>query len=450
MLYAFIVVIGLCSLLAWHNWRWGLMAAILVGLLQDPVRKMLPGVPAYLTLSTVPIWLALAAHVVMHQREVIHRFLQNFPVLARRLSLFGVYLVIPAMISLTYGRGTWQITLLGVFVYSAGFGLIVAGWASWENRAQIDTFLGFYALAASVLLVGGLLEQFGWGARSVLIGAEALGHSWVTHRTGEAVYMLAGFFRSPDVMGWHAVTVVMIAFVMAWRSEGGRRYFWVGIAIWGLLGLWLCGRRKMVSMIPIFVASYFLLVLQIRGTRRILGVVALTVLVIGAGLHLVGRIFQDQAAGRFYMTVLDEWDDQVIGHGYRSVITTVNQAGFLGYGLGMSQQGVHNIDAETPRLWQESGPSKLFAELGVPGAILFLILGYALLRTGFEVARLHAGEDAMDLFAGLFSLFVANLASSVVSAQIYGDPFVLLFLAFLMGTLLAGGRLGEKAEMLKC
>ena len=447
MFLGFIAIIGLCCLLAWHNWRWGLWSAIFIGILQDPVRKVLPGVPAYLTLSTVPIWLAVAVSVLVNQRSVVSRFMQSFPVLAGHLSRFAVYLIIPMVLSLTYGRGTWQITLLGVFVYSAGFALLLTGWSGWKDFSQIDQLLGVYAIVTGVMLTGGLLEYLGWGSRSVLIGTDVFDHVWVTHRTGEAVYMLAGFFRSPDVMGWHAVMVVMIAFILVMRSRGQTRVLWTGLVLWGLIALWVCGRRKMIGMLPIFWGSYVLLVFRIRGIRRILSIALASGLVLLLGVYVIGQVYPDSPASRFYMTILDELDEQIVRHGYRAVITTVNQAGFLGYGLGMSQQGVHNINAEKPRLWQESGPSKLVAEFGVPGSILFLLLGYALFRTAYEVIKLHRGRDTIELFAGLFSIFIANLATSVVSAQIYGDPFVVLFLTFLMGALLAGGRMGK---MLKC
>jgi len=453
MFMLFIGLIAAGTLAAWRNWRWGVYAAILVGLLQDPVRKMLPGTPASLTLATVPIWLGVAAHILMHRRAVLSRFLAGFPVLAGHLSRFALYLIVPAYLSLTYGRGTWQITLLGVFVYGAGFGLALAGWAGWRDARQIDQFLGFYALGTGIMLLGGILEFLGWGPRSVLIGADALDHVWVTHRTGEAVYMLAGFFRSPDVMGWHAVTVFMFAFILAMRSRGKIRILWIGMVLWGLLGIWVCGRRKMIAMLPFFLGSYLLLVFRVRGARRVLSMVAITAVALTLGLYMIGRVYPNSPVSRFYMTIFDETGDTVVQHGWRAVIGTVQQAGVLGYGLGMSQQGVHNINAEKPRLWQESGPGKLVAELGIPGSILFLLLGYVLLRTGYEVIRLHTGKDTVYLYAGVFSLLVANLASSVVSAQIYGDPFVVLFLAFLMGVLLAGARMegegSEKAEKLK-
>jgi len=166
--------------------------------------------------------------------------------------------------------------------------------------------------------------------------------------------------------------------------------------------------------------------------------VAATLLVVCTGLYLVDRVYPDSPVSRFYMTLFDEVGDQLWRHGGASAVSTLQQAGLMGYGLGMSQQGLHNIKAEKPRLWQESGPSKLVAELGLPGGVLLIVLGYTFMRTGFAVIRLHAQRNSVHVFAGLFSLFIANVGASLVSAQIYGDPFVFLLMSFLAGTLLSG------------
>ena len=47
-----------CSVAALFNWRLGIVLCIVVGVLQDPIRKVTPGTPVYLTLSFVPIYLA--------------------------------------------------------------------------------------------------------------------------------------------------------------------------------------------------------------------------------------------------------------------------------------------------------------------------------------------------------------------------------------------------------
>ena len=101
---------------------------------------------------------------------------------------------------------------------------------------------------------------------------------------------------------------------------------------------------------------------------------------------------------------------------------------------------------ETPRLWQESGPSKLVAELGVPGNVLYLALGMVLFATAYQVVRLGRQKPSFYLTAGLFSVLLANVASSIVSAQIFGDPLVAFLLAFLMGLLLSDARSAPAAE----
>ena len=155
-------------------------------------------------------------------------------------------------------------------------------------------------------------------------------------------------------------------------------------------------------------------------------------------------MFYDEAVERFYLTAFSEADEQIQRHGVRAVLSTVQQAGFWGYGLGMSQQGIHNIpNVETPNLWQESGPGKLVAELGVPGNVLYLALGITFFLTAYHVVRRSHGQPSFYLTAGLFSVLAANVASSVVSAQIFGDPFVAFLLAILAGLLLSGAREGS-------
>ena len=56
MLMVFMLLVGVATLIALVNWRWGIGAAIVLGLLQDPLRKVIPGTPAYLVLAGMPIW----------------------------------------------------------------------------------------------------------------------------------------------------------------------------------------------------------------------------------------------------------------------------------------------------------------------------------------------------------------------------------------------------------
>lgn len=434
-----LLILAGCAV-ALHNWRWGLLAALAVGLLQDPLRKMIPGTPAYLAMASVPVWLSVIASATMQGALAPGRFLAGFPRMGRWFRICAAYLLIPMAISISYGAGTWKITLLGVLVYSSSFFLLVLGWRYPNRPGEIGFFLGAYVLLAAMMLIGGPLEVIGWQHRFAAIGTEALGHLWVTHRTGAPVYMRAGFFRSPDVMGWHAALVFMLSAILAFRAKGKSRWFWIGMAVWGVLNIWLCGRRKMLSMAPIFLGSYLALIFHAKSMRKMLYGGALVLLIMGLGWFFISSYYQDDAVEAFYLTALTEVERTVHQHGVRAVGHTIRQAGFWGYGLGMSQQGIHNIQADKPRVWQESGPGKLFAELGVPGALLFLALGTVLWLTAFRVVRGARSESVFYLGAGLFSMLLANVASAVVSAQILGDPLVALLLSFWTGLMFSTAR----------
>jgi hypothetical protein len=333
-----------------------------------------------------------------------------------------------------------MITLLGAVIYSCAFFVMASGWRFPRAPSSIVRILGFYCLAASLLLIGGPLDYFGLAQGVASIGTEAMEKIWVTYRTGEAVYMYAGFFRSPDVMGWHAALVTMIASILAIRSRGWMRWLWAGLAVWGVMNLWICGRRKMISMLPVFWGGLLILTFRLRGMKRTVLLAGVLCILAGLAWYGVTRTYHSTAVDTFYGSTFGDLDDRVIAHGIGSTLVTVRQAGFWGYGLGMGQQGIHHINADKPNVWQEGGPGKIFAELGVPGAVLFLTLVGVVLISAYYVVERNRLSAAFFVYGGILSILIANMAQAVVSAQILGDPFVMLFLAFMVGLLLSGAR----------
>jgi hypothetical protein len=232
----------------------------------------------------------------------------------------------------------------------------------------------------------------------------------------------------------------MLSLVLAVYSKRWMRGLWLLTAAVGGMGVLVCGRRKMVSMLPVFLLVY--LVLNIRhGRFRQLGwALAAVVLVCTLGQQVYRVVGVDEVVMRFYGTALDTARDDIQRQGVESVFGTYQQAGFFGYGLGMATQGTHHIAADRPRVWQESGPSKLMAELGVPGFVGFIILGVALLRALAVDLRRAADSSLYAVFSGLAAVVIANGAAGIVSAQIFGDPFVAAFLSLLIGIALSSAR----------
>jgi hypothetical protein len=366
------------------------------------------------------VWGAAVIGAVLGRQIQWPQFRRHNPGVASAIIVFAVSLVPAAIRSSLYSAGSWQITLVGLLIYgSLLLGMLLGVFYPRTGR-DIYRLLAWYCVLSALAVSGGLLEKMGY--RHASIGTESMGFSWVTYRMGsDPVHMLAGFFRGPDVQGWHGS-------------------LWLLTAAVGGMGVLVCGRRKMVSMLPVFLLVY--LVLNIRhGRFRQLGwALAAVVLVCTLGQQVYRVVGVDEVVMRFYGTALDTARDDIQRQGVESVFGTYQQAGFFGYGLGMATQGTHHIAADRPRVWQESGPSKLMAELGVPGFVGFIILGVALLRALAVDLRRAADSSLYAVFSGLAAVVIANGAAGIVSAQIFGDPFVAAFLSLLIGIALSSAR----------
>jgi len=445
ILYGFLGLVALSAFVAALRWRLGIILMVFVAMLQDPVRKMIPGTPAYLVLATVPVWAGIVIGAAVEGGLEWQRFRSMFPRLSWAILLFLVFLIPPAILSATYSAGSWQVTLLGLYAHlSVVVGMVLG---TYYPRAVGDTeklFL-WYCILVSLMLIGAPLERLRLGGATGLVGTRTMGHYWVTYRTGGTVRMLAGFFRSPDVMGWHAAMLVMLGITLALNSSGMRRHAYAAMAGWGAIGVMLCGRRKMMGMLPFFVVCFLLLHLLFRQPRRVVSLAISVILVLLVGLYAYTELGADPELESFYYTTASELGDRLAQHGVAAVITTYRQAGFFGYGLGMATQGTHHIDVPRPRVWQEGGLGKIMAELGLPGFVCFVLLLATLLATGSRVLARVSTTTEYSMYFGLTSLIAANGIGAIVSAQIFGDPFVGSFLPFLIGLLLSGARL-RRAE----
>lgn len=433
-------LVGLAASSALVNWRRGPYWLILIGLFQDPLRKLHPGAPAYLVLMPAPVWVAMMLNAVACGDLSWIRLRTDYPRLSFAASLMALAFTIPVFRSATYGPGSWQLTLLGAYTYVSVFAAILLGAYFPRRPGQIERLLFWYCALAAPLMLGAVLERAGWGERTLLVGTRVFGATWQTARTGRMLAMVSGFFRSPDVLGWHAATLAMFGVTLALGPARWHRPVWIACAGWAGVALMFCARRKMIAMLPVFAVALVAMEAGLRHVRRLLplaGGLALAALV---GLYAYYRVGPEAEVEKFYATTSGELGERVQAHAYYDVIGTVRQAGFFGHGLGMALQGTHHIRAARPRIWQESGPSIIVAEIGVPGLIGFVILVAGFMAAALQALRGVARTSEQFVFVGVASIVGANIAAAVVSSQIFGDPFIGCFLPFLVGTILAAAR----------
>lgn len=440
---AAVVLTAAFSLAAFMNWRRGLFLMIFMAAIQDPIRKLVPGTPGYLVLITAPILLVATLRALAGVPRWWRDFKREFPAIARSIVALMVMCIPAAVISLTYGPGSWMATLLGVFSYSTILLAILAGFHFSRKGITFRQLIATYVVIHGFAMTGAIIEYFALLPDWIVISDTALGYNWVRYGDGYIVEFIAGFYRSGDVMGWHAAAVTCLSLTLMLTGFGRGRYIWIVFAVLGIFALLVCGRRKMVYIVPVYLSV--LVMLYWWAGRRELVIKALLVLSLptAIGLMFVDIMAEETTFIRYYTETSDQAVDSLAGHGFGSVISTVQQSGMFGNGLGFATPGAHHLPIARPRIWQESGTSRLFVELGVPGAIAFIVLVFQIARALFTTTMGHltAKTPYAALSAGLLSYFVANIASLTVSGQILADPFVAAWLGILVGLVLGSKRL---------
>jgi hypothetical protein len=442
-LYLMLGLSLLFTLRALVGWRMGIILMIMLAAVQDPLRKLVPGAPGWLVLVTAPIFVTAVFASVVHTRRWWAEFGREYPHIAKSLVLLMLLSLPAAFLSATYGEGSWMLTLLGVFSYSIVFLGVIAGFHYPRHLPELRRLLVIYCAAHGVMLIGGIIQYMGLFPDWSTLGTEALGYEWVRRHQGYSVDMIAGFYRSADVMGWHAATVCMLSVLLASTGEGYRRSMWALVAALAATALLLCGRRKMVYMLPVFLLALGWVYWQAGRSGRVVALLGLLLIPV-ASVWVVGDwVSEDSENIRYYTEASDQTIDRFEVHGFASLVDTYNQSGFFGEGLGTATPGSHHLKVERPRAWQESSSSRILVELGVPGALGFLAvmvaIGLSLWRTA--MTQLRARTPQSHYAAGMLAFFLANVGSLTVSGQILADPFIAAFLGFLVGLTLSVSKL---------
>jgi hypothetical protein len=434
-----IALFGAACLAAAFWWRTGPFLAIASAFLQEPLRKVMPGAPVILVLAPAVIWLCSLAGAMAAREIRWTAFAEDLPNVNRAILLMAMIMAVGFARTALFAPGAWKLAMLGLLTNAGLLAGLIYGYAFPRAERDILRVLQAYVLFSAASMAGGVLEHV--GVQHVVLGSGVFGADWVTHRTGEAVRMLSGFFRSPDVFGWHAAMLVMLGVTLSARLHGGQRWFWVALSVTGAIGAVLCARRKMFAMLPIYIAVVLLMHLLQGHVRRARVLVGLLLLLTIGGVVMYEAFGRAREAEHYYATTTQDAAARFLRDGVGSVLETLEQAGPAGYGLGMATQGARYVEIENrPRVWQEGALDKLAAELGVPGLagmlLLVLALGVAMVS---QAQRLSAAPIASSL-AGLIAVQVSNASASIVSGQILGDPFIAIFLPMLAGFCLSAAR----------
>lgn len=427
--------------IALTSWRHAWFAAVLCGVLQDPVRKMTPGSPAYLTMSILAVYaVMLFASLGALQRNRVD-FARRFPSLYSAIAFFLVALTFAALNGLaTFGLANWKVPALSFLIYLLPLPAILLGYTWLTREEQLVRFFQFYAILTSVALTGTVLEYL-W-VRHPSLGVVGMPWGYIRHLPGIEIRVLSGFYRAPDIMGWHAAMLTSIGITLAVRARKfNLAWPWIGVAAWGFFNCIISGRRKAVYMAAVFALAFLW-----RYLRRLSTTQVALLLLLGVALGLVVREIRSSEGTEVYARGTGTTAVEVFQRLEGGLVGTLQSQSILGSGLGAATQGTRHVSGlETDFGWQEGGLGKLTAELGLPGVLVAAMLVVAIFRMMLRISAVGDIPGTSQLIrAALFGMVVANIVNFLASAQAYSDPVLVLMTAFITGCLFGTATLDER------
>jgi hypothetical protein len=447
------------------DWRKGLLVCVLVGVMQDPLRKVAPGQPLYYVLLVGVVfgiaWFRAALTGVPLAPSVIFGWRRN---LKGPFAAFAAVVIAQAAHSyIRYGNAI--VPGVGLLVWLAPVPAIMLSYqlAAKRGLGGVRLWMKVYIAATLVALCGVYLEYVGF--ESPLLGE--IGEGQIIYDLGTVLKAHSGFFRASEIAAWHTAAVACFVFTLA---VGKRPTVLRIVSALGLVALlvslgFLTGRRKMLIEITIFISAYLFLVAWLqRGMWRL----AMIVVMMGAISYvgIVGFVSPDLVQESYTKQMQFENAQQLEGYatrgqsafvdlphrvnitGWQPLVWSIENYGWLGAGLGSGSQGTNEIMSEhnINRWAAEGGLGKIAMELGIPGLIALLwllrMLGHHFHEQLEPLAKISPKHARMAF--GLLAFLLANVATFTVATQAYSDLFVLLILGWCIGFLFAMPMLGAQ------
>jgi hypothetical protein len=438
-----LVFVTVASLIALQNWRVGLVLCVVAGLLQDPVRKVTPGTPAYLVMGFVPIYAAMFISL-FNQRAVLRGFFRDYPQSLTVAQLFFMSLAISSIQTLAYGTQALAAIGVGLTFYIGWIPAFFLGFYFLrESYRELERPLIIFGALTSVMLVGVPLEYLGVKFNEPWLGMVATtGEARRWYNDTQWVAMMSGFYRAPEIMAWHAATLVMISIYLLVRRPAFAPY-WVVQAAWGLACVFLGGRRKMFFIVLIFGV---LLLLLSESRRR--GGVFFYLVFVSAIVFFMSFLFVDARYLETAESGLTGANARIASHAVTGPSWLFGVVGAFGFGVGTKSQGTQHLEAalaDTPLI--EGGFEKVLVELGIVGTLVLLLFGASMVRlVTLSFRRVWSAQMDSTPLAALAAFLLANAMAYLVAYQVYGDPLIGFFLGFAMGLVLSGSRLVRTAK----
>ena len=423
------------------DWRKGLFLCLFFEALRDPVRKISDGNSVVITVAAGLIWAAVFLGASRRYGPRLFFALRQLPSLRNAVTCLFVGLFPGVLVSSFAYAGGYRVAIIGFASYTLPILGMSVGFHLPRRPEDVWRLLRFYCVINAIVLTGTIFEFYEFDKLFDMPGLGGIKMDWLRYEPGYIVKLMCGFYRSPDVMGLHAANITMFGALLSLRPNSRYRWLWISLMTFAGYCLMLSGRRKMIGMIVVFAVIYLGLRFRQYGASRLLpafaALIAIGVVVVAAMSGGDGTSDYVNYAGTTLTKGGDRLNDNVI----EGTLWTMEQSGILGSGLGTVTQGRYYADADvTARTWQEDGVSRVFAEMGIFGAV-FCIAAIQFFLKGCYIAykMVPTNHRVRELQIGMIAAVLATGASFIVSHQAFsGDPCALLFVSLMAGIMLSG------------
>ncbi len=439
------------------DWRGGLLLTLVIGFLQDPIRKLTPGQPGLYVGFVLIAFLATAAVLLQKRRGQLQlqAMFWPAPALNRWVPLFVLLVALQAANGLVRS-GVPLRTVIGVGFYLAPLLGLWVGFQLGLQQPFLRRLLQVYLLCSA--LVAGTVFLDYQGVDFPLF-QEVGGGIRIDFRPGFFAFGSSGLWRTSELASWHLSASAALAIVMAAAAgRPGARYGWLLLAgAFALLSI-TTGRRKGIVYVAVFLAVFVWLLAR-NAPGRSAGRLLATLLSAGSLALVLMFLVPDTILGDDFgeyvsraATARNDLLERFNVLGVRGFLSGLRISGGLGLGVGsLAQTGDLQVGAAEggeAAFVMESGGGKLAAELGIPGLLILVPLSFQLARAlvrNLALIRLLPAATA-NLELGLLAFALAQIPFFAAAAGVYGDPFVLLLCGLSIGTVFAvPSLLGQQA-----
>jgi len=440
----FLGILLCCCVYSFFVGKRSLALILLIGFLQDPFRKLIPGEPVVFVVMVGVMFVFTWASLVMRvgTKNCLEPFLKWSNVLSKPLFLLLILLVLQFFHSY-FRYGSLVVSSIGLVSYITPLLAIMVGYFLIDSIQDIRRFMKLYAVVGIVLAVTVLLSFMGydWSIfKEVGVGLKI-------YDQGTVLKSYSGFMRTGEIAAWHLATSACFLVVLFATSQKTNKLFWVAVILLVLLmSIMITGRRKMVMLFSMFGLLYLIGYFYYRKSIKVKYLVpaVLSTFAIWLGIEMVFPGGYNDTFNNYFArgaSVYGDASERFLTLGINPVQWAINRVGLLGGGLGIASQGSHLFNNLNMGGAGEGGLGKIMIELGAPGLLITLwfciTLAFYIHRGLHLTANVSIHREILPLMLGITMILIANAMTFSIATQVYGDIFILLLLGLFAGFVLA-------------